>query len=98
MASRKSALIGAGILAVACCGYAGAATYDVVIVEVARGTEDFSSGTLQGIINGTVSTSNLPLLSMSRVDYSHGGVGYLGSWSMSDGGTNSISGEFQTAG
>ncbi len=98
MISMRHPAIAAAFLGVCWCGQAAAAVYNVVIVEVARGKEFFSEGTLQGYIDGSVSTTNLPGAVSSRVDYTQGPEGYTGTWRMSAGGSDAISGVFATPG
>ena len=99
MITKRSALVGALMLAVVRSFWpadAAANAYNVVIVSVDRIDEDFSSGQLQGAFSGLTTTSNLPLLNATSASYTQVDQNTLGgTWSLSDGGANAVSGSFQ---
>lgn len=98
MSFKYGALVGAFVFAVApgvWSGDAAANAYDVVIVSVDRITEDFSTGQLQGTFTGATTSSNLPLLSVISGGYTQVTPSTIGgAWTLSDGGSNGISGSF----
>jgi hypothetical protein len=82
---------------------AEAITYNVTIVQFEQGLElyDFNTSTFNGVVSGVVKSSNLPLaLTTSSASYSSTNsvmhnIGVGGSWALSDGSGNEISGSFE---